>query len=331
MAKSCASAGVRVATPAASKPQKVSPGLRGGLRRFRLVLLRVVVRRRAEELVDGRTRRNPADYGLHPRGTPTFRRSKTPAIAVLFSDVAPPAPQRSGDSWRGLLPRIRVKLLGPTRGLLRLNSLPFHLFSALPQAPLLNLGLQLASLGLGPQSLGVRSFLVHPCRPFAQFRFPPIRLQELMLRLRGKPIRLKAAESPPPLAPLLQRRDRQNRRHENGRHDHDPHPQRHALGLPRTVEPQTLSTTRMTPAAVAVSPQTRLMPRNGKKAARGYGGRHKDWRKKWERLVAAGGVVCSRCGGSSSWHALGLGAPRGGAGLVGPPWYSWPAIWWAVP
>jgi hypothetical protein len=38
-------------------------------------------------------------------------------------------------------------------------------------------------------------------------------------------------------------------------------------------------------------------PRATKTSARGYGGAHQRLRKTWEREVAAGGVLCARCGG----------------------------------
>lgn len=38
------------------------------------------------------------------------------------------------------------------------------------------------------------------------------------------------------------------------------------------------------------------MPSKGKTAQRGYGSRHRDLRKRWARVVAAGNVACSRCG-----------------------------------
>lgn len=37
------------------------------------------------------------------------------------------------------------------------------------------------------------------------------------------------------------------------------------------------------------------MPSRGKTVAHGYGRLQKALRRKWERLVAAGGVACARC------------------------------------
>jgi len=48
------------------------------------------------------------------------------------------------------------------------------------------------------------------------------------------------------------------------------------------------------------------MPRRGSTSGRGYGWRHQQVRKRWERIVKAGEAYCSRCGGAiwpdESWH-----------------------------
>ena len=40
------------------------------------------------------------------------------------------------------------------------------------------------------------------------------------------------------------------------------------------------------------------MPKRGSTKLRGYSGAHKIQRRKWARIVAAGGVHCARCGGA---------------------------------
>jgi hypothetical protein len=50
------------------------------------------------------------------------------------------------------------------------------------------------------------------------------------------------------------------------------------------------------PQLPSLSPKAE-MTRKGTAKQRGYGSRHRDRRKKWEKLVAAGAVACARCGG----------------------------------
>ena len=191
---------------------------------------------------------------------PPFRRSKTPSIAVFFSDIAAATSLASRGSrlrealalGRRLLAGrlgVRIKLFRPTPGLFRFQALPLHLFIVLTKARLLLVGLSLESLRLHMKSLRLGSLLLQACRFLSQLEFAPFCIRELVLRLRAKPLRLNAVQSAPPLAPLPRQRDRQNRHHENSHPDHDPHPQRHP---PREFRARTsgkrgfFRTTRMT-------------------------------------------------------------------------------------